>query len=272
MRDFHIETTVHFISVQKIDAGAGRFYKNRGDEYSLVIPHSSSISFLLNGIRKYLKKWEVYLTMPEDAIQIENMQSTDVAFMLVFQYRGAIEQFFQTKTPILLYTKAYIDDKKFYELLHEIFDESKYDIFNHKPRLNILLAHLLLILGRYCRQIEFHEKGLFSYKRSSTYVKKIIDFLECNIHNIIYSVDIEKHVGLNYDYINMLFKQSAGMTIKQYLEALKIRTAKDLLLHTNLKVNEIARMIGLSDCQYFSRRFHKEVGMPPLKYRLKGEL
>jgi AraC-like DNA-binding protein len=256
--------------VQKLDASTGTFYKNSTDEYRLIISKSTySLSFLLNDIPKSLKQCEVYLTMPEDIIQIETGTSLDGVFMLVFQYKGVADA---DRTPILLYTKAYIDDKKFYDLFNEIIEEVKYDIFNHKPRLNILLASLLLALGRYCRQIEFHEKGFFSYKRSSTYVKKVIDFLECNLHNVIDSADIEKHLELNYDYVNTIFKQSVGMTIKRYLEALKIRTAKDLLLHTNLKVNEIARMVGISDSQYFSRKFHSLVGIPPLKYRQRGEL
>jgi AraC-like DNA-binding protein len=267
--EFHIATTVHFISVHKIDATTGTFYKNSKDEYRLIISKSCSLAFLLNDMPKSLKQCEVYLTMPEDTIQIETGTSLDGVFMLVFQYKGLVDE---DRTPILLYAKAYIDDRKFYDLLDEIIDEVKYDIFNHKPRLNILLSSLLLALGRYCRQIEFHEKDFFSYKRSSTYVKKVIDFLECNIHNVIDGVDIERQLELNYDYINTIFKQSVGMTIKQYLEALKIRTAKDLLLHTNLKVNEIARMVGIFDSQYFSRKFRAVTGIPPLKYRQRGEL
>ncbi|MDR3200745.1 MAG: helix-turn-helix domain-containing protein, partial [Spirochaetales bacterium] len=57
----------------------------------------------------------------------------------------------------------------------------------------------------------------------------------------------------------------------KYLDTLRIRTAKDLLLHTALRVNEIAQMCGIYDYQYFSKKFHLLVGMSPLKYRQKGE-
>jgi two-component system response regulator YesN len=61
------------------------------------------------------------------------------------------------------------------------------------------------------------------------------------------------------------------MPILKYLDKIRMRIAKDMLLHTNLRVNEIARMVGIFDCQYFSKKFHFLTGMSPLKYRQKGD-
>ena len=42
---------------------------------------------------------------------------------------------------------------------------------------------------------------------------------------------------------------------------------KELLLHSNLKLNQIADMVGYSDPKYMSKVFRDEVGMLPAQFR-----
>lgn len=268
--NFHIETTVNFVALHKVDSSTKRFYANKPDEYTLIVMGTGSFQFSINDRAKSLSRGEVYLSMPGDLLEISFRGAGEVS-MITFQYRELPEEACQGKTPIIFPKKAYIDDDKFYDVLEDIKEEVKYDIFSYKPRLNILLAHLLLVLCRYCKHRDLQEKGEISYNRSSAYVRKIIDFLECNFQRDISSAIIEEQIGLNYDYANTIFKQSVGMTIMKYLDSLRIRTAKDLLLHTNLKISEIAQMTGIPDCQYFSKKFSAQVGLPPLKYRQTSE-
>jgi AraC-like DNA-binding protein len=53
----------------------------------------------------------------------------------------------------------------------------------------------------------------------------------------------------------------------RYLKQLRITEACRLLAETTKPIYEIAHMVGFADELYFSRRFHRELGMAPRTYR-----
>lgn len=77
---------------------------------------------------------------------------------------------------------------------------------------------------------------------------------------------IEEKLGMNFDYLNRMFKKQMGSTIFQYLNQIRIQKAKELLLNGNLKSYEIATMIGFCDEYHFSKVFKKTVGISPKNY------
>ncbi len=79
--------------------------------------------------------------------------------------------------------------------------------------------------------------------------------------------DMAKRVYLSPSYFSRVFKKENGMTFSAYLNRTRITYSKELLLHTNMRLVEIAFQVGYEDQSYFSKVFHKIVGVPPLKYR-----
>ena len=67
------------------------------------------------------------------------------------------------------------------------------------------------------------------------------------------------------------FKQFTGFTIVEYVTFMRIRKAKELLLHTNLSMTLIAEETGFGNVTYFERVFRTTVGKSPLQYRKKEE-
>ena len=63
------------------------------------------------------------------------------------------------------------------------------------------------------------------------------------------------------------FKAAIGLSPLEYLQKLRIETAKELLESTNLKVSEIAYRVGYHDQGYFSQLFRREMAVLPLQYR-----
>jgi len=61
-----------------------------------------------------------------------------------------------------------------------------------------------------------------------------------------------------------------GMSPNQYLTRIRMCHAMRLLAETELPVTEIAFACGFNDSNYFTSRFHREVGTTPLKYRRGG--
>lgn len=68
-------------------------------------------------------------------------------------------------------------------------------------------------------------------------------------------------------YLSHCFKRFTGYSPKRFLLLTRIAKAKDLLLHSDLLVSEVAYRSGFLDTNNFIRYFKREVGMTPNKYR-----
>ena len=66
--------------------------------------------------------------------------------------------------------------------------------------------------------------------------------------------------------LSVLFKNATGQTINEYITRKRIEKAKQLLLEGKLSVTQIAREVGYSSPQYFSRRFSQITGVSPTAY------
>lgn len=62
---------------------------------------------------------------------------------------------------------------------------------------------------------------------------------------------ISDYVGLSPNYLSNAFKKSTGNTPMDYLTKVRMIKAKELLLFTNLKINDIASKVGYNSPQNF---------------------
>ncbi|MFB9274068.1 response regulator [Cohnella cellulosilytica] len=80
-----------------------------------------------------------------------------------------------------------------------------------------------------------------------------------------------KSLGQTYhihpNYLGQLFHKQTGETFADYINKFRIGKAKELLLESPLKVNEIARQVGYWEIGYFYKQFKKHVGIVPSEYK-----
>ena len=79
--------------------------------------------------------------------------------------------------------------------------------------------------------------------------------------------DAANEVHLSQSHFSTVFAQETGLTFTQYLTALRIGKAKELLEATEMRSSQIALEIGYNDSHYFSYLFKKTTGMTPGEYR-----
>ena len=68
-----------------------------------------------------------------------------------------------------------------------------------------------------------------------------------------------------------LFKKKMGITLKEYLLIKKMNTAKDLLLTSNLRIEEIAEFLNFNSAHSFYQAFKKTVKMSPTEYKKSND-
>lgn len=101
----------------------------------------------------------------------------------------------------------------------------------------------------------------------STYIDDIKRYIAQHFSGSVRVADIAASVSLNPSYCSTIFKQREGVAISDYLTAIRIRHAQDLLRHDTASITEIAAQAGFCDVYYFSRVFRRQCGLTPTAYR-----
>lgn len=100
-------------------------------------------------------------------------------------------------------------------------------------------------------------------------VEKAIAYLQSNYGdpNISAQYLADKY-RITPSYFSRLFHEKCGCTFPDYLVALRIERARELLLEReNLSIQEICELVGYSNASYFTTSFKKKYGMTPGQFR-----
>lgn len=76
-------------------------------------------------------------------------------------------------------------------------------------------------------------------------------------------------VGLHPSYLSRIYKKVTNQSPGQYITALRLNMAKELLRDPAMKIQTVAEKSGLNTASYFTHFFKKHTGMTPQEYRSK---
>ncbi len=130
----------------------------------------------------------------------------------------------------------------------------------------------------YACSIFYHYLGtvryLQQYRSASADSSDECDIITAAIHFMNESIekkltlqDIAAHTGYSTSHFSALFSKRTGYAPLTYFNQLKIQYACQLLDFTDIKINQVCYKIGIEDCYYFSRLFHKIMGISPRQYK-----
>ncbi|WP_254450577.1 response regulator [Cohnella herbarum] len=105
-----------------------------------------------------------------------------------------------------------------------------------------------------------------SQKQSRT-LDKAMAYIRDNYARDISLDDVAGHVGMSSSYFSTYFKQETETSFVEFLTRLRMDAAKSLMKDTDLRLYEIAGMVGYQDVKYFSRLFKKTMNATPIEYR-----
>lgn len=111
----------------------------------------------------------------------------------------------------------------------------------------------------------------FSVETENSYISSIVNFVRLNCNRRITRNEIAEYIHLHPSYLSKLFKQNMGVTIGEYVTAVRITKAKKLLRETKLTIEEIAEEIGFYDNHHLQKAFKKAVGCTPGRYRAQKD-
>lgn len=79
--------------------------------------------------------------------------------------------------------------------------------------------------------------------------------------------DLAREFNLSHSRLEHLFKQETGISLGQLLTEQRLGRAAYLLLHTNMRIKEIAHAVGYEHTSSFIRAFERHFMQAPRHYR-----
>lgn len=94
-----------------------------------------------------------------------------------------------------------------------------------------------------------------------------IEYIKENYSNHITVAELSEKYGLSPKYFGKLFRLSTGKSINTFILDLRIYAAKEMLIGTNMTIEEISIKTGFYDAFYFSKCFKNKERLSPSQYR-----
>lgn len=109
--------------------------------------------------------------------------------------------------------------------------------------------------------------GRYTQAKETQLFNDIRDYIELHVSEQLKVSAIADYFGYNDKYLSTMFRQWAGIPIKQYILQVKIDHAKAELSDTNRPISQIGYSLGYNDPHNFTNAFKKLTGLAPGDYR-----
>lgn len=151
---------------------------------------------------------------------------------------------------------------EFHDVLFDMSHLTNRDYISHLmdcKNLRSLLENTLQYIIDFAQKIIETDRPGFLYK--------VIDYINQNYMYDITLKDAAEVVHLNPWYLSSQFKLLMRISFSEYMTKTRIEASKKLLQQNDLKIYEVAEMVGFQEPTYFNTVFKKHVGTSPKNYQ-----
>jgi AraC-like DNA-binding protein len=128
----------------------------------------------------------------------------------------------------------------------------------------MIRAYFLLLAGYLSRK---YAEQTTRASRELVRLSNVVGFIEAHFRESLTLSDLVDVACMSESTLLRAFKRCYGTTPVDYVIRYRLKEACDLMGETTCSLSDVAQMVGFSDSNYFSRRFHREYGMSPRDYR-----
>lgn len=104
---------------------------------------------------------------------------------------------------------------------------------------------------------------------NSTLAESISEFLDKNVESQLRLNDVARHFHISRAHLIHIFRETYKQTPYDYFLKQKIKLANEMIINTNMQIQEIATKLAFTDSHHFSTAFKKFNGISPKEYRNK---
>jgi AraC-like DNA-binding protein len=125
------------------------------------------------------------------------------------------------------------------------------------------LARLLLVkVARHLRRAPATSRAL-----APALLARLRDYVMAHLSERILVADLAQQAGLSLDRFALAYKEQTGQSPHQFVLALRLEHAAELLRHSSLSVADVAHSCGFASQQHLTNVMHSHLGVTPRRYR-----
>ena len=161
----------------------------------------------------------------------------------------------------LIFNYSQEDDDTLEKHIADIYYASQ----EYEDRSLAMIGYLYLFFALLVKRT--NSTGIYHQK----YLNKAIAYIEENYMHPITVQDIAAHIGIDRSYLYRVFRHVLDVSIKEYIDSLRLSKAKEILCSTGMSVSEVCVAVGFRDGSHFSKKFRAAFGVSPSAYRKSQE-
>ena len=124
---------------------------------------------------------------------------------------------------------------------------------------SVLKGSMRILLSWILRESNFRE--------NTGVIDDVMEYINANFSNKIDLHEMAARYFYNPSYFSRLIKEKIGKSFSSYVKEKRIMNAKELLIDTNQKIDDVIYSVGYKDKKLFYKHFEEFFGMSPGKYR-----
>ena len=282
MTYFSHEKNINILSDENQIVFSHKFTSSDSEEHKLHINQYYEIYIFISGDADYIVKGSCYQLQKGDIIVISPYEVHSVIIKSSCDYER-----FYCLIPANSFHSLQIDPLQGFERKYS----SGHNLLRLSPEKKKLILSQLYKMSEMSKMggataemmtfgvfLEFlstiiFEKGTDSdyaksvaYTNTSSIVSDALAYMEKNFAIIENVSEVSDYLNVTHPYLSSTFKKNTGVSMKQYLQHLRIARAKRLL-EENHSVTDVCFESGFNDCSHFIKIFKETLGVTPYKYK-----
>ncbi|MFH1194086.1 MAG: two-component regulator propeller domain-containing protein [bacterium] len=136
-----------------------------------------------------------------------------------------------------------------------------------KVRIKSLIESRELLRKKFIKDPFAAIKDFSPSKTDEALLKKAYAIVEQNLSNPNFGVsDFAYEIGMSRTQLYRKIDAVAGQSVKEFIRIIRLKKAAELLVTTDMNINEIAERVGFGSQSYFTTSFTEYFGINPSKY------
>ena len=98
-------------------------------------------------------------------------------------------------------------------------------------------------------------------------LQRVKDYVESHLADDLSLKAVSRVAGFEQTYFSSFFHAKVGLRFSEWVSALRVERAKELLAEQNRSITSVAFAVGFHDIRTFQRAFRKFTQLTPREYK-----
>lgn len=214
-----------------------------------------------------VKKGKFVIFPPGTKHKITSETSLFSKFVIIFRFsckNSKKSQYYNFLEEKLKNCHALPYNKHLHSIFQTIFHLSQTNNFNYETSCFFLEMSVIMEIFNSIVEKEITDLQI---KYDDTRINNAIEYIKNNLSATLKVSDVAEYLNLSTRQFTKIFTEQTGISPGKYINNGIILYSADLLVNSDLSINDIVDILSFPDTSTFIKKFKKSKGITPLKYR-----